>query len=111
MGTRNWFDIIPPHEDIRKGHFDEAIFAADLGDVAARTAPPDYNDPYLFYKKTFAADLTQGGVEDFIPRGLYLDQVNIDIGMSGLDFSLDPFALFEGQFTCPCAYSKDHIRS
>jgi len=50
---RNWFDIIPPHEDIRKGHFDEAIFAADLGDVYAGNAPPDYQDPFLFYKKTY----------------------------------------------------------
>ncbi|MBN1920387.1 MAG: ATP-binding protein [Anaerolineae bacterium] len=54
---RNWFDIIPPHEDIRKGHFDEAVFAADLGDVAAGVAAPDYRDPYLFFKKTY---LTRG---------------------------------------------------
>lgn len=49
----NWFDIISPHEDIRKGKFDEAVFAADLGDVAAGKAPADYNDPYLFFKKTY----------------------------------------------------------
>ncbi len=54
---KNWFDIIPPHEDIRKGQFDEAVFAADLGDVAAGVAPADYNDPYLFFKKTY---LTEG---------------------------------------------------
>lgn len=54
---KSWFDIIPPHEDIRKGHFDEAVFAADLGDVAAGTAHMDYRDPYLFYQKTY---LTQG---------------------------------------------------
>ncbi|MBN1139309.1 MAG: hypothetical protein JXM73_22220 [Anaerolineae bacterium] len=29
------FYIIPPHKDIRKGQFDEAVFAADLGDIAA----------------------------------------------------------------------------
>ncbi len=50
---RNWFDIITPHEDIRKGHFDEAVFAADVGDVADGKAPVDYNDPYLFFKKTY----------------------------------------------------------
>lgn len=50
---RNWYDIIQPHADIRKGHFDEAVFAADIGDVAEGKAPPDYNDPYLFYKKTY----------------------------------------------------------
>ena len=57
MPMRNWFEIIPPHEDIRKGHFDEAVFAADLGDVAAGIAAPDYRDPYLFFKKTY---LTRG---------------------------------------------------
>jgi len=57
MPTSNWFDIIPPHEDIRKGHFDEAIFAADLGDVVEGHANPTYNDPYLFFKKTY---LTRG---------------------------------------------------
>jgi hypothetical protein len=50
---KSWYDIIPPHEDIRKGHFDEAVFAADLGDVINETAAPDYNDPYLFFKKTY----------------------------------------------------------
>jgi hypothetical protein len=34
----NWFDIARPHEDIRRGDFDEAVFAADLGDVAAGRA-------------------------------------------------------------------------
>ena len=53
----NWFDIITPHADIRQGHFDEAVFAADVGDVAEGKAPADYNDPYLFYKKTY---LTEG---------------------------------------------------
>jgi hypothetical protein len=54
---RSWYDIITPHADIRKGEFDEAIFAADLGDVVSGDAPIDYEDPYLFYKKTYP---TQG---------------------------------------------------
>lgn len=53
---RNWFDIITPHADIRKGRFDEAVFAADVGDVADGKAPTDYNDPYLFFKKTYLTD-------------------------------------------------------
>lgn len=53
---RNWFDIIKPHSDIQKGHFDEAVFAADVGDVADGKAPADYNDPYLFFKKTYLTD-------------------------------------------------------
>jgi hypothetical protein len=51
---KSWYDIISPHADIRKGEFDEAIFAADLGDVASGRAPQDYRDPYLFFKKTYA---------------------------------------------------------
>jgi hypothetical protein len=54
---KSWYDVIHPHEDIRQGHFDEAVFAADLGDVITETATPDYNDPYLFFKKTY---LTHG---------------------------------------------------
>lgn len=54
---RNWFDIAVPHEDIRNGDFDEAVFAADLGDVVRGRAAADYNDPYLLYKKTY---LTHG---------------------------------------------------
>ncbi|MFQ5793903.1 MAG: DUF499 domain-containing protein [Candidatus Bipolaricaulia bacterium] len=50
---KNWFDIAIPHEDIRSGGFDEAVFAADLGDVVAGRAAPDYNDPYTFFKKTY----------------------------------------------------------
>lgn len=48
-----WYDIIEPHEDIQNGHFDEAIFAADLGDVAFGKAPIDYNEPAIFFKKTY----------------------------------------------------------
>lgn len=54
---KNWFDIARPHEDIRRGDFDEAVFAADLGDVAAGRAAADYNDPYTFFRKTY---LTSG---------------------------------------------------
>jgi|GEM_PF-71499 len=57
---RNWFDIIPPHEDIRSGHFDEAVFAADLGDVYAGRAPADYQDPDLFYRKTYTTEGLRG---------------------------------------------------
>ena len=61
---QNWFDVITPHEDIRKGHFDEAVFAAKLGDVTSGEAPPDYNDPYAFYKKTYITS----GLENLLQR-------------------------------------------
>ena len=61
---RNWFDIAVPHADIRKGDFDEAVFAAKLGDVVAGQAPEDYNDPFAFYKKTYLT----GGLEHLLLR-------------------------------------------
>ena len=54
---QNWFDIIPPHEDIQSGQFDEAVFAADPGDVDACVAPPDENDLTRFFKRTGARAL------------------------------------------------------
>ena len=51
-----WYDVIEPHEDIKKGNFDEAIFAAKLGDVALGKAVVDYNEPSLFFKKTYFTD-------------------------------------------------------
>jgi hypothetical protein len=48
-----WYDIIEPHDDIKNGDFDEAIFAAKLGDVHLGKAVIDYNDPSLFFKKTY----------------------------------------------------------
>ena len=61
---RNWFDIAVPHADIRKGDFDEAVFAAKLGDVVAGQAPEDYNDAFAFYKKTYLT----GGLEHLLRR-------------------------------------------
>lgn len=54
---QNWFEIAAPHEDIRKGRFDEAVFAANLAEVAEGDAPEDYGDPYTFFRKTY---LTRG---------------------------------------------------
>lgn len=61
---KSWYDIITPHEDIRKGEFDEAVFHADLADVADGNAPADYRDPYLFYKKTYPT----AGLQNLLQR-------------------------------------------
>jgi predicted AAA+ superfamily ATPase len=53
----NWYSVAPPHNDIKQGDFDESVFAAKLGDVVTGDAPPDYNDPYAFFQKTY---LTKG---------------------------------------------------
>lgn len=59
-----WYRVAPPHEDIRAGDFDESVFAAKLGDVVDGSAPPDYSDPYAFYKKTYLT----AGLEKLLER-------------------------------------------
>jgi len=57
---KNWLDIVLPHEEIRQEWFDEVVFAADLGGVAAGVALAHYNDLYLFFKNAYLTDgLTQ----------------------------------------------------
>ena len=57
MKLPNWWEITTPHKDIIEGHFDESIFAADLGNVMAGNAPVEYMDGAMFYEKTY---LTKG---------------------------------------------------
>lgn len=48
-----WHEVIVPHADIRKGNFDEAVFAADLSDVIADRGPLEYRDAQSFFRKTY----------------------------------------------------------
>lgn len=48
-----WFKNVVPHKDIQQGILDEAIFAANLGDVASGKGREVYNNPEIFFSKTF----------------------------------------------------------
>ena len=50
-----WWKHAQPHEDIRKGQFDENTFAAKLDDVVRDdgSAPLEYRRADLFFKKTY----------------------------------------------------------
>ena len=52
-----WHEVVVPQADIRKGQFDESVFAADLSDVRADRGPLEYRDAETFFKKTYP---TQG---------------------------------------------------
>ncbi|MCS7249243.1 MAG: DUF499 domain-containing protein [Anaerolineales bacterium] len=52
-----WTQVVIPHSDIRRGHLDEAVFAADLSDVIARRGAQEYCDALTFFRKTYP---TQG---------------------------------------------------
>lgn len=56
MTLRPWRELIAPHDDVLAGTYQEAEFAADLSKVAAGTATPEYQDPVLFFERTFITE-------------------------------------------------------
>ncbi len=56
-GLRPWRDVVQPHPDVASGRYIQAEFAADLSQVIAGTAEPEYQDPIEFFRRTY---LTEG---------------------------------------------------
>ena len=63
-GLSPWRDVITPHDDVASGRFEQAEFAADLHQVAAGQADPEYQDPAKFYNRTFLT----AGLSDLLLR-------------------------------------------
>jgi len=51
-----WREVAVPHEDVLRGTFQQAEFAADLSAVHQGTAPPQYQDAALFFQRTFITE-------------------------------------------------------
>ncbi len=52
-----WRELAPlPHEDVQRGTFQQAEFAADLSRVHAEQATSEYQDPELFYARTYVTE-------------------------------------------------------
>jgi uncharacterized protein len=56
MSLKPWREIAVPHEDVLKGTFQQAEFAADLSRVHDGTATPEYQDATLFFQRTFITE-------------------------------------------------------
>jgi uncharacterized protein len=56
MTVKPWREIAIPHEDVLRGTFQQAEFAADISRVHAGTATEEYQDPKLFYQRTFITE-------------------------------------------------------
>lgn len=56
MTLKPWREIAVPHEDVLKGTFQQAEFAADLSRVHDGTATPEYQNPILFFQRTFITE-------------------------------------------------------
>lgn len=56
MTLKPWREIAEPHSDVREGKFQQAEFAADLSRVHAGTANDEYQNPALFFQRTFITE-------------------------------------------------------
>jgi predicted AAA+ superfamily ATPase len=56
MTLKPWREIAVPHEDVLKGTFQQAEFAADLSRVHEGTATAEYQNPTLFFQRTFITE-------------------------------------------------------
>lgn len=56
MSLKPWREIAVPHEDVLKGTFQQAEFAADLSRVHDGTATAEYQNPALFFQRTFITE-------------------------------------------------------
>jgi predicted AAA+ superfamily ATPase len=56
MTLKPWREIAVPHEDVLKGTFQQAEFAADLSRVHDGTASDEYQNPALFFQRTFITE-------------------------------------------------------
>lgn len=52
-GLVPWFKNVTPHLDIRQGNLDESVFAANLAEVALGHGREVYQNPSVFFSKTF----------------------------------------------------------
>jgi predicted AAA+ superfamily ATPase len=56
-GLPAWRDVVEPHDDVARGTFELAQFAADLRQVHQGIASPEYGNPAEFFGRTY---LTRG---------------------------------------------------
>jgi len=56
MAMKPWREVAVPHEDVLRGTFQQAEFAADLSRVHAGTATGEYQNPALFFQRTFITE-------------------------------------------------------
>lgn len=56
MNLKPWREIAVPHSDVLKGSFLQAEFAADISRVHNKTATDEYQNPELFFQRTFITE-------------------------------------------------------
>lgn len=67
-GLPAWRDVVEPHDDVARGSFELAQFAADLRQVHQGVAGPEYGDPVEFFGRTYLTRGLQYLLEQAIKR-------------------------------------------
>ncbi len=52
-GINAWRDVVEPHDDVATGRYQQAEFAADLGQVHRGQGVDEYRDPVEFFRRTY----------------------------------------------------------
>ena len=55
-GLKPWREIVTPHPDVASGRYQQAEFAADLGQVHRGEGADEYRHPTEFYRRTYLTD-------------------------------------------------------
>ena len=56
MSLKPWRAVARPHKDVLEGSFKQSEFAADISQVASKTAAPEYQDAEMFFARTFITE-------------------------------------------------------
>lgn len=56
MSVKPWREVAKPHKDVLEGTFKQSEFAADISQVHAGIATPEYQDAAMFYSRTFITE-------------------------------------------------------
>lgn len=56
MTIKPWREVAKPHKDVLEGTFKQSEFAADISQVHAGIATPEYQDAAMFYSRTFITE-------------------------------------------------------
>ena len=52
-GLHPWREVVEPHDDVANGRYQQAEFAADLGQVHRGEGVDEYRDPVEFFRRTY----------------------------------------------------------
>lgn len=101
-GLKGWRDVVLPHDDVAKGHFQQAEFAADLWQVHLGGGTDEYRDPRAFFGRTYLTEGLRELLENAMKRlrgegGDPVVELKINFGGGKTHSMLALYHLFGGQ--------------